>query len=159
MRVGFGYDVHQLVEGRKLILGGVTIPSSKGALGHSDADALCHAIGDALLGGAALGDIGSHFPDSEERFAGISSLLLLKEIGNLISDNGFKISNIDSTVILEQPKLMPYIQEMQRNIAESLGLVDSQVSIKATTSEKMGFVGQGEGVSVFASVLIEEDEI
>ncbi|MFQ5639238.1 MAG: 2-C-methyl-D-erythritol 2,4-cyclodiphosphate synthase [bacterium] len=155
MRIGFGYDVHQLVEGRKLILGGVTIPGDKGALGHSDADALCHAIGDALLGSAALGDLGQHFPDTNPRYAGISSLLLLKNIRDMIQEHGFKISNVDSTVVLEKPKIAPYIAQMRENIAESLQLSNSTVSVKATTSEKMGFVGMGKGVSAFACVLIE----
>lgn len=155
MRIGFGYDVHQLVRGRKLVLGGVTLPSEKGALGHSDADALCHAIGDALLGSAALGDIGTHFPDDDERFAGISSLLLLKQIGNMILEHGFKISNIDSMVVLESPKVAPYVSQMRANISQSLELSESQVSIKATTSEKMGFIGEGKGLSAFACVLIQ----
>lgn len=158
MRVGFGYDVHQLSAGRDLILGGVTIPSEKGLLGHSDADALCHAIGDALLGGAALGDIGQHFPDTEPRFAGISSLLLLKQIGELISQSGYRINNIDSTVVLEKPKLASFIEEMKKNIADCLKLQLSQISIKATTSEKMGFVGNEEGIAVYATVLIQEKE-
>ena len=158
MRVGFGYDVHQLVKGRKLILGGVTIPSEKGALGHSDADALSHAIGDALLGSAALGDLGKYFPDSDEEFAGISSLLLLNQIGKRLSKEGYQISNIDSTVILEKPKLLPHINEMRTNIADSLAISDSQVSVKATTSERMGFVGEEKGVAAYACVLIERKE-
>ncbi len=158
MRVGFGYDVHQLVKGRKLILGGVTVPSEKGALGHSDADALSHAIGDALLGSAALGDLGKHFPDDKEEFAGISSLLLLKQIGQRLQDEGYQISNIDSTVVLEHPKLMRYIDEMRANIADSLSISDSLVSVKATTSEKMGFVGNDQGLAAHACVLIERKE-
>ncbi len=158
MRVGFGYDVHPLVKGRKLILGGVTIPSEKGALGHSDADALSHAIGDALLGSAALGDLGKHFPDNDEQFAGISSLLLLKQIGQQLAKEGYQISNIDSTVVLEQPKLSPYVNEMRANIADSLAISDSQVSVKATTSERMGFVGEEKGLAAYACVLIERKE-
>ncbi len=158
MRVGFGYDVHPLVKGRNLVLGGVTIPSKKGALGHSDADALSHAIGDALLGSAALGDLGKHFPDNDEQFAGISSLLLLKQIGQQLAKEGYQISNIDSTVVLEQPKLSPYINEMRANIADSLAISDSQVSVKATTSERMGFVGEEKGLAAYACVLIERKE-
>lgn len=158
MRVGFGYDVHRLVKGRKLIIGGVTIPSDKGALGHSDADALSHAIGDALLGSAALGDLGKHFPDNDEQFAGISSLLLLKQIGQQLAKEGYQISNIDSTVVLEQPKLSPYVNEMRVNIADSLAISDSQVSVKATTSERMGFVGEEKGLAAYACVLIERKE-
>ncbi|MFQ5824838.1 MAG: 2-C-methyl-D-erythritol 2,4-cyclodiphosphate synthase [bacterium] len=158
MRVGFGYDVHKLVAGRKLILGGVTIPSKKGLLGHSDADALCHAIGDALLGSLALGDLGTHFPDNDERYTGISSLLLLKEVGQKLAREGYKISNIDVTIVLEKPRLHPYILEMRKNVAESLSLLKSQVSIKATTSEKLGFIGQEKGITAFACVLIEERE-
>lgn len=158
MRIGSGYDVHPLVSGRKLILGGVTIPSEKGLLGHSDADALCHAIGDALLGSAALGDLGAHFPDNDERFAGISSLLLLKEIGMMLQREGYKISNIDATLVLEKPKLASYISEMRKNIAESLAVSVSQVSVKATTSEKMGFVGEGKGIAAHAAVLVLEED-
>ncbi len=158
MRVGLGYDVHQLVEGRKLILGGVTIPSEKGLLGHSDADALCHAIGDALLGSAALGDLGSHFPDDDDRFRGISSLLLLKEIGQMLHEKGYQINNIDSTIVLQKPKILPYINEMCRNIAKALLLSESQVSVKATTSEKMGFIGKEKGLMAQACVLIQNKE-
>lgn len=156
MRIGFGYDVHRLVRNRDLILGGVSIPSEKGLLGHSDADALSHAIGDALLGSAALGDIGTHFPDNDEKFAGISSLLLLKQIGEMLRREGYQISNIDSTVVLEKPKLAPYLDKMKKNIADSLSILDCQVSIKATTSEKIGFVGQEEGLAAYACVLIDE---
>lgn len=156
MRIGFGYDVHRFVEGRKLILGGVNIPSDKGLAGHSDADALCHAIGDAILGSVALGDLGTHFPDDDEQYAGISSLLILKEVGAMLVSQGYQISNIDTTLVLEKPKLLPYIPAMRKNVAESLSLLKSQVSIKATTSEKLGFIGQEEGLAAFASVLIEE---
>lgn len=158
MRVGFGYDVHQLVHGRKLILGGVRIPHEKGLRGHSDADALCHAIGDAILGSVALGDLGTHFPDYDDRYEGISSLLLLKEIGKMLTNKGYQISNIDATLVLEQPKLFPYIAEMRKNVAESLSLLESQVSVKVTTSEKLGFVGQAKGIAAYACVLIEERE-
>ncbi len=156
MRIGFGYDVHRLVEKRKLILGGVLVPHDKGLLGHSDADVLSHAIGDALLGSAALRDIGTHFPDSDERFAGISSILLLKNITELLQRAGFAIGNIDSTVVAEAPKLQPYIVEMQTNIAEALSIDVSRVSVKATTSEGMGFVGQKEGVAAYACALVNE---
>ena len=155
MRIGFGYDVHQLVPERKLILGGVAIPFEKGLLGHSDADALSHAIGDALLGGAALGDLGTLFPDTDERFAGISSLLLLKEIAQMLRKSGYRINNVDSTVVAQAPKLRPFIDEMRKNIAASLTLSESQISVKATTSETMGFVGRGEGLEAYACVLLE----
>lgn len=157
IRVGFGYDVHQLAPGRLLILGGVTIPFEKGLLGHSDADVLCHAIGDALLGSAALGDLGTHFPDSDERFAGISSLLLLKEIRQLLTSAGFKINNVDSMIICEKPKLAPFILNMRQNIADALCLKTEQISIKATTSETMGFAGRGEGLAAYATVLTESE--
>ncbi|MFQ5771620.1 MAG: 2-C-methyl-D-erythritol 2,4-cyclodiphosphate synthase [bacterium] len=158
MRVGFGYDVHQFVAGRKLILGGVHIPFEKGLLGHSDADALCHAIGDALLGSVALGDLGNHFPDDDERFTGISSLLLLKEVGEMVHGKGYQIQNIDSLIVIQNPKLSPYFAAMRKNIAETLSLSESQVSIKATTSEKMGFIGKGKGIAAHACVLIQERE-
>ncbi|MFQ5675451.1 MAG: 2-C-methyl-D-erythritol 2,4-cyclodiphosphate synthase [bacterium] len=154
MRVGFGYDVHRLVRGRELILGGVAIPSSRGALGHSDADVLSHAIGDALLGAAALGDLGTHFPDDDDKFAGISSLLLLKQIASLLSEHGYRVGNIDSTVVLEKPKLAPFINEMRENVANSLSLSRTQVSIKATTSEGLGFVGEEKGLAAYACVII-----
>ncbi|HEX9652585.1 MAG TPA: 2-C-methyl-D-erythritol 2,4-cyclodiphosphate synthase [bacterium] len=158
IRVGFGYDVHQLVEGRALILGGVEVPFEKGLLGHSDADVLCHAIGDALLGGAALGDLGFHFPNSDPKFAGISSLWLLQEIARMLRESNFEINNVDSTVVLEKPKLLPYIPAMLRNIAASLRVSESQISIKATTSERLGFVGRGQGVQAFASALLQQLE-
>ena len=156
MRIGFGYDVHQLVDGRPLILGGVTIPAKKRLLGHSDADALSHAIGDALLGSAALGDLGVHFPDTDERFAGISSLLILKEIHQMLTKEGYVISNIDSTVVLQAPKLLPYIDQMRKNVAESLSISVKQVSVKATTSEGLGFVGTELGIAAYATALILE---
>lgn len=155
MRVGFGYDVHPLRRRRKMILGGVHIPHPVGPAGHSDADVLCHAIGDALLGAANLGDLGKHFPDSDKKFAGVSSLILLKEIARLLRRRRYKISNVDATLLLEAPKVMPYTEEMKENIADALGLEPSQISIKATTSEKMGFVGRREGIAALAIALIE----
>jgi 2-C-methyl-D-erythritol 2,4-cyclodiphosphate synthase len=155
MRVGFGYDVHQLVEERKLVLGGVVIPFERGLLGHSDADVLSHAIADALLGSVALGDIGIHFPDTDDAYSGISSLLLLAEVAGLVRNEGYAIGNIDATVVMERPKLAPHIPVMRRNIAESLGIQVSQVSVKATTSEKMGFVGEEKGVAAYACALVE----
>lgn len=154
MRIGHGYDVHRLVEGRKLILGGVDIPYKKGLLGHSDADVLLHAISDALLGAAALGDIGKHFPPDDPKFLDADSLLLLKHVGALLSDEGYTISNIDATVIAQKPKLAPYIEQMRENIASALSLSVSQVSVKATTEEKLGFTGSGEGISAHAVTLI-----
>lgn len=155
MRIGHGYDVHKLVEGRKLILGGVDIPYEKGLLGHSDADVLLHAIMDALLGAAALGDIGKLFPDTDERFKGADSILLLKEVCRVLSENGYKIVNIDSTVIAQKPKLKDYIVTMRGNIAEACAIDVSQISVKATTEEKLGFTGSGEGISAHAVCLIE----
>ncbi len=158
IRIGFGYDAHELVEGRALILGGVRIPFEKGLLGHSDADVLCHAIGDALLGSSALGDLGYHFPNSDPKFAGISSLFLLKEIARMLREKKIVINNIDSTVVLEKPKLLPHIQQMRRNIANALDILESQVSIKATTAETMGFVGRGEGIVAHACALVQQPE-
>ena len=154
MRIGQGYDVHRLVEGRKLILGGVEIPYEKGLLGHSDADVLLHAVMDALLGAAALGDIGQHFPDSDERYKGISSVELLKEVGKILQENGYLIENIDSTVIAQRPKLLPYRPQMAKNIADVLGIEPDQVSVKATTEEGLGFTGTGEGISAQAIALL-----
>ena len=154
MRIGQGYDVHRLVEGRKLIIGGVDIPYEKGLLGHSDADVLLHAVMDALLGAAALGDIGQHFPDSEERYKGISSIALLKEVGKILQENGYMIENIDSTVIAQRPKLLPYRPQMAENIAAALGIEKEQVSVKATTEEGLGFTGTGEGISAQAIALL-----
>jgi 2-C-methyl-D-erythritol 2,4-cyclodiphosphate synthase len=150
MRFGIGYDIHRMVVNRKLILGGVEIPYIKGLLGHSDADVLCHAIADALLGAAALGDIGKHFPDTDPRFKDISSLVLLKHVLDLLTSNSFEIVNVDSTVILQQPKISPYIKRMRENIAQSLALALDQVSVKATTSEELGFIGMGEGAVAYA---------
>ena len=154
MRIGMGYDVHKLVEGRKLILGGVEIPNEKGLLGHSDADVLLHAIMDALLGAAALGDIGKHFPDTDPAYKGISSIALLKEVGKILQENGYMIENIDSTVIAQRPKLLPYRPQMAENIAAALGIEKEQVSVKATTEEGLGFTGTGEGISAQAIALL-----
>ena len=147
MRVGMGYDVHRLVEGRDLVMGGVKIPYEKGLLGHSDADVLLHAISDALLGAAALGEIGKHFPDSDPAYKGISSLLLLKRVGELIEEKGYLIENIDATIIAQAPKMRPYIDTMRANIAEALGITAEQINVKATTEEGLGFTGTGEGIS------------
>ena len=154
MRIGQGYDVQRLVEGRKLIIGGVDIPYEKGLLGHSDADVLLHAVMDALLGAAALGDIGQHFPDSDERYKGISSIALLKKVGKILQENGYMIENIDSTVIAQRPKLLPYRPQMAENIAAALGIEKEQVSVKATTEEGLGFTGTGEGISAQAIALL-----
>lgn len=147
MRVGIGYDVHKLVENRKLILGGVEIPHTLGLLGHSDADVLLHAIMDALLGAAALGDIGKHFPDTDEQYKGISSIRLLEYVRELIEKEGYLIENIDATVIAQKPKLRPYIDKMQENIANALKIEKNQVNVKATTEERLGFTGREEGIS------------
>ena len=155
MRIGTGYDVHKLVEGRKLILGGIDIPFEKGLLGHSDADVLLHAIMDALLGAAALGDIGEHFPDTDEAYAGADSRVLLREVKRILTEHHYKVVNIDATVIAQRPKLRPYIEEMRANIASDLGLEPGAVSVKATTEEHLGFTGRGEGISAQAVCLIE----
>ncbi len=155
MRIGTGYDVHKLAEGRKLIIGGVEIPYEKGLLGHSDADVLIHAIMDALLGAAALGDIGLHFPDSDKEYEGISSVELLKKVRRLLLEKGYAISNVDSTIIAQAPKLRPYIDDMRKNIANALLLPIDDVSVKATTEEGLGFTGQGEGMAAQAVCLIE----
>ena len=149
-----GYDVHRLVEGRKLIMGGVEIPYEKGLLGHSDADVLLHAIMDALLGAAALGDIGKHFPDTDPAYKGISSIKLLKHVGELLEENLFLIENIDATIIAQAPKMRPYIDAMRQNIADALGIELSQVNVKATTEEGLGFTGSGEGISSQAICLL-----
>ncbi len=155
MRIGMGYDVHRLVEGRKLILGGVDIPFERGLLGHSDADVLLHAIVDALLGAAALGDIGGHFPDTDPAYQGISSILLLERTGALLRENGYGIGNIDATVVAERPKLAPYISDMRRNIAEALEIDAGLVSVKATTEEGLGFTGGGLGIAAWSVALIQ----
>ena len=154
IRVGYGYDVHRLVEGRKLILGGVDIPFEKGLLGHSDADVLLHAITDALFGAAALGDIGSHFPDTDPRYKGADSLKLLEACGKELREQGWRISNIDSTIVAQRPKLLPYMEEMTRNVARGLGVEPSRVNVKATTTERMGFEGEGLGISAQAVVAV-----
>lgn len=155
IRIGQGYDVHRLEPGLPFWLGGVEIPHEKGALGHSDADVLIHAICDALLGAAALGDIGTHFPDTDPAYKGIASTLLLKQTGALLRENGFSVSNIDSTVCLQLPKIKPYIPRMREEIASCLQIELSAVSVKATTEEKLGFTGREEGVSAHAVVLIQ----
>ena len=154
MRIGLGYDVHKLTEDRKLIMGGVEIPHEKGLLGHSDADVLVHAIMDALLGAAALGDIGKHFPDTDEKYKGISSIELLKHVGKLLEENMFFIENIDSTIIAQAPKMRPHIDTMRTNIADALGIDVSQVNVKATTEEGLGFTGAKEGISSQAICLL-----
>lgn len=154
MRIGHGYDVHKLVEGRDLILGGVKIPYEKGLLGHSDADVLAHAIMDALLGAAALGDIGKHFPDTDPAYAGADSLELTRKVAQLIREQGYTIGNVDSTILCQAPKLAPHIQAMRENLAQALGVDLSQVSVKATTEEKLGFTGQGLGIAVHAVALL-----
>lgn len=155
MRIGMGYDVHRLTEGRKLILGGVEIPCEKGLLGHSDADVVVHAIMDALLGAAALGDIGKHFPDTDPKYEGISSILLLKYVGELLEEHLFMIENIDATIIAQRPKLLPYMDEMKKNVAKALDLPADRVNIKATTEEGLGFTGRGEGISAHAVCLLQ----
>lgn len=156
MRVGFGYDVHRLVEGRTLILGGVTIPHDTGLDGHSDADVLLHAIADALLGAAALGDIGSHFPDTDDAWKGADSMDLLARVAASVHEAGYRISNVDTTVALQRPKLRSHIDAMRQNIAAALDLSVGQVSVKATTTERLGFVGQEEGASAYAVCMIDE---
>ena len=156
MRVGMGYDVHKLTEDRKLILGGVEIPYEKGLLGHSDADVLLHAIMDALLGAAALGDIGKHFPDTDPAYKGISSIKLLEHVGKLLDDHMYVIENIDATIIAQRPKMRPYIDQMRENIAKALGVETDQINVKATTEEGLGFTGTGEGISSQAICLLTE---
>lgn len=155
MRVGMGYDVHRLTEDRELILGGVKIPHEKGLLGHSDADVLLHAVMDALLGAAALGDIGKHFPDTDPQYKGVSSMKLLEHVGKLIEDKLYVIENIDATIIAQRPKMAPYIEEMRRNIASALHLEADQINVKATTEEGLGFTGTGEGISAQAVACLE----
>lgn len=155
MRIGHGYDVHKLIEGRRLIVGGVEIPHTMGLLGHSDADVLLHAISDALLGACAMGDIGKLFPDTDDRWEGADSLVLLREVVKKINENGFYIENIDSTLIAQKPKMSPYIEQMRANIADACGVDFSAVSVKATTEEKLGFTGREEGISAHAVALIK----
>lgn len=156
MRVGMGYDVHKLVEDRDLIIGGVKIPYEKGLLGHSDADVLLHAVMDALLGAAALGDIGKHFPDTDPQYKGISSVELLKHVGKLLDEEMYIIENIDATIVAQRPKMRPYIEEMESNIAGTLGIARNQINIKATTEEGLGFTGSGEGISSQAICALEK---
>ena len=158
MRIGMGYDVHRLTENRKLILGGVEIPYEKGLLGHSDADVLLHAIMDALLGAAALGDIGKHFPDTDPAYKGISSILLLEHVGRLLEAEGIKIGTIDATVIAQRPKLAPYIMNMRENIAKALNIDIQQINVKATTEEGLGFTGEGLGIASNAICLVEKEK-
>ena len=156
IKVGFGFDVHQLKDGLDFWLGGIKVPHTKGGLGHSDADVLIHAICDALLGASNLGDIGKHFPDSSEKFKGIDSKILLKEVVKMISERGYSIGNIDSTICLQKPKIGPYIPEMQKVLASCMDIDSEDMSIKATTTEKLSFVGREEGVSAYATVLIQK---
>ena len=156
LRIGHGYDVHRLVEGRALILGGVTIPYEKGLLGHSDADVLLHAVSDALLGAAGLGDIGRHFPDTDPTYKGADSLKLLAQVGEKLRSAGYGVGNIDVTMIAQRPKLKDYIPQMEENIASALGIAAAQVNVKATTEEKLGFTGTGEGMACHAVCLLEE---
>lgn len=156
MRVGMGYDVHRLAAGRKLIIGGVEIPYEKGLLGHSDADVLLHAIMDALLGAAALGDIGKHFPDTDPEYEGISSIKLLEYVGRLLDEGGYVIENIDATIIAQRPKMRPHIDQMRENIAAALNIETEQVNVKATTEEGLGFTGTGEGIASQAVCAVEK---
>jgi len=156
MRIGMGYDVHKLVEGRDLIIGGVKIDYEKGLLGHSDADVLLHAIMDALLGAAALGDIGKHFPDTDPKYKGISSIKLLEHVGALLEENNFVVGNIDATIIAQAPKMRPHIDKMNENIANALGIELSQINVKATTEEGLGFTGSGEGISSQAICILNQ---
>lgn len=154
-RFGMGYDVHQLVENRKLIIGGVDIPYEKGLLGHSDADVLLHAISDALLGAAALGDIGKHFPDTDPRYKGADSLKLLEEVGNLLAAKGYVVGNVDATIVAQKPKMLPHIPQMRENIARVLRVDIDKINVKATTEEHLGFTGSGQGISSYAVAGIE----
>ena len=155
MRIGHGYDVHKLVEGRRLILGGVDIPHDRGLLGHSDADVLTHAVMDALLGAAALGDIGQHFPDNNPAYAGANSLVLLKAVMGLLREAGYQVGNVDATVLAQAPKLAPHIPQMRENLAQAMGIDVSQVSVKATTEEGLGFTGEKLGIAAHAVALLE----
>ncbi|MFC1477066.1 2-C-methyl-D-erythritol 2,4-cyclodiphosphate synthase [candidate division KSB1 bacterium] len=154
MRVGIGYDAHRLVKERKLVLGGVEIPHEKGLLGHSDADVLAHAVSDALLGAAALGDIGKHFPDTDPQYKGVSSLLLLEKIARMLNEKGWTITNVDTVLVMQEPRIGPYADQMRRNIAKALTIEADRVSIKATTTETMGFEGKKEGISAHAVCLL-----
>ena len=157
MRIGQGYDVHKLVEGRRCIICGVDIPHEKGLLGHSDADVALHALCDAILGAAAMGDIGKHFPDTDDAFKGADSRVLLREVVKMVKEKGFVISNTDITIIAQKPKMLPYIEKMRENVSQDLEIKTDRVSIKATTTEKLGFEGRGEGISAMAVVLLEEN--
>lgn len=157
MRIGTGYDVHRLVKGRDLILGGVKIDHEYGLLGHSDADVLVHAIMDALLGAAAMGDIGKHFPDTEEAYRGISSIALLEHVAGLLKENGYSVGNIDSVIVAQRPKMAPHIENMRKNIARALSIELSQISVKATTEEGLGFTGAGEGISSHAVCILANE--
>ncbi|HAF32214.1 MAG TPA: 2-C-methyl-D-erythritol 2,4-cyclodiphosphate synthase [Anaerovibrio sp.] len=154
-RFGMGYDVHQLTENRKLIIGGVEIPFEKGLLGHSDADVLLHAIADALLGAAALGDIGKHFPDTDDRYKGISSIILLEHVGKLLHEKGYSVGNVDATIVAQRPKMLPHIPQMRENIANALNVDVDRINVKATTEEHLGFTGNGQGISSYAVAGIE----
>jgi 2-C-methyl-D-erythritol 2,4-cyclodiphosphate synthase len=156
LRVGFGFDAHPLVKGRKLTLGGVVIPYHKGLSGHSDADVLLHALCDAILGALALGDLGDHFPDTDDRFKDISSLVLLEKVVHMAVSSGFKVCNVDCVVVAQSPRLKPFVKQMRSNIAKVLGVAEDCVSIKATTTEGMGFQGRGEGISAYAVVLLQK---
>lgn len=156
MRIGMGYDVHRLVEDRKLILGGVEIPYEQGLLGHSDADVLLHAVMDALLGAAALGDIGLHFPDTDERYRGVSSRVLLRRVGEMLSGHGYRVGNIDATIVAQAPKMRPYIAQMEENIAKDLNTNRCCINVKATTEEGLGISGSREGICAYAVCIIEE---
>lgn len=155
MRIGHGYDVHRLVEGRKLILGGVDIPYEKGLLGHSDADVLLHAISDAILGAIAEGDIGRHFPDTDPKYKGADSLKLLEHVGALAQDKGYRLGNVDATIVAQRPKMAPHIPVMRENIARALGCEADRINVKATTTEELGFAGRGEGIASYAVALME----
>ena len=155
-RTGIGFDVHSFSEGRKLILGGIEIPFEKGLAGHSDADALLHAISDAMLGALSLGDIGSHFPDTDPKFKNIDSTILLAKVNELINAENYEVVNVDSVIMLQRPKILPYVNQMREKISGTLGIKVEQVSVKATTTEKLGFVGREEGISVMATVLISK---
>lgn len=156
MRIGHGYDVHKLVEGRKLILGGVEVPHTLGLLGHSDADVLTHAVMDALLGAAALGDIGQHFPDTDDRYLGADSIGLLRHVMELIREKGYQVGNMDATIIAQKPKLMPYLPQMRKRLAEAMSIDLDQINLKATTEEKLGFTGRQEGISAHCVCLLEK---
>ena len=156
MRIGHGYDVHKLVEGRKLILGGIEVPHTMGLLGHSDADVLTHAVMDALLGAAALGDIGQHFPDNDDRYLGADSTVLLRHVMELIRGKGYRVSNLDATIIAQKPKLMPYLPMMRRKLAEVMEIPEDRLNLKATTEEHLGFTGRQEGISAHCVCLLEE---